>query len=120
MDASTAAALKANLPQPSIVKLVMPTEADVAEAQLALPALEPVMEEAPLEVQEAPLELLEAQSPTLMIQGILGELDLAREARDVPAAVEGEEKGSSSTPEKEDTEDGRAVSVVQIFDSPAK
>lgn len=46
------------------------------------------------------------------------ELDPAREVRDV--AVEGEEEGSSSTLEKEDVEDGKAVSVVQIFDSPAK
>lgn len=34
--------------------------------------------------------------------------------------VEGEEEDSSSTPEKEDVEDGKAVSVVRIFDSPAK
>lgn len=38
----------------------------------------------------------------------------------VPAAVEGEEECSSSTPEKEDVEDGKAVSAVQVFDSPAK
>lgn len=55
-----------------------------------------------------------------MIQGVLGELDPARKARDVPAAVEGEKEGSSSTPEKEDMEDGKTVSIVQIFVSPAK
>lgn len=53
--------------QPSIAKLVTPTEADIVEEQLALPAPEPVMEEAPLEVQGAPLESLEAQSLMLMI-----------------------------------------------------
>lgn len=57
LDASAAAA----------VKLVTPTEVDMADMQLALPALETVVEEAPLEVQETPLETLEAQSPTLMI-----------------------------------------------------
>lgn len=37
------------------------------EGQLALPGLEPVVEEAPLTMQEASLEVLETQSPTLMI-----------------------------------------------------
>lgn len=67
LDASAAAAVKTNLPQPSVSKLVTPTEVDMADMQLALPALETVVEEAPLEVQETPLETLEAQSPTLMI-----------------------------------------------------
>lgn len=62
LDASAAAAVK-----PSVSKLVTPTEVDMADMQLALPALETVVEEAPLEVQETPLETLEAQSPTLMI-----------------------------------------------------
>lgn len=39
---------------------------------------------------------------------------------DVLGAIEGEEEGSSSTLEKEDAEDGKTVSVVQIFYSPIK
>lgn len=39
---------------------------------------------------------------------------------DVLGAIEAEEEGSSSTPEKEDAEDGKTVSVVQIFYSPIK
>lgn len=55
-----------------------------------------------------------------MIQGVLGEQDPAREAVNVLGVVEGEEEGSSSTPEKEDEKDGKAVSDVQIFYSPVK
>lgn len=97
-----------------------PVVVSATEAQLALSALEPVMEEAPLAIQEAPLEVLEAQSPTLMIQNILGELDPTGETMNAPGAIEGKEEGSRSTPEKEDAEDRKAVSVVRIFDSLAK
>lgn len=39
----------------------------------------------------------------------------------MPGVAEGEEEeGSSSTPEKEDAEDGRPVSIVQVMDSPVK
>lgn len=78
------------------------------------------MKDAPLVVQEAPLEVFEAQSPTLMIQGVLSELDPTGETVNALGAVEGEEEGSSSTLEKEDVEDRKAVSVVQIFDSLVK
>lgn len=81
LDVSTTAAVKVNLPQPSVAKLVTPAVTDVTEAQLALSAPEPVMEEDPLAVQEAPLEMLEAHSPTLMIQGVLDELDPTGYAR---------------------------------------
>lgn len=112
------------MPQPSDTKLAIPSE---AEAQLALVAPEPVVEEVVPEVQEAPLEVqgtllesLEVQSPTLMIQGVLGELDLTGEAVDAPGPTEEEEEGSSSTTEKDDAEDGKVASVVQVFDSPIK
>lgn len=59
----------------------------------------------------------DVQSPTLMIQGILGELDPARDVADAPGSVDEEEEDSSSTP---DAEDGKAAGVVQIFDSPIK
>lgn len=85
------------MPRPSVAKLVTPMEVDVAEAQLALPAPEPVVEEAPLEVQEI-------QSSTLMNQDVLGELDPIREAVNVLGVVEGDEK--------EDAEDGKAASIV--------
>lgn len=39
---------------------------------------------------------------------------------DVFSIVEGKEEGSSSTPQKEDVKDGKAVTVIQIFDSPIK
>lgn len=91
-----------------------------SETQLTLPAPELIVEAAPLAVQEAPPNVLEAQSPTLMIQGILGELNLMGEITNAPGAPEGEEVGSSSTPEKEDVEDGKVVSIVQVFDSSAK
>lgn len=127
LDASATAAVKVNLSQPSDTKLAIPTEVVMAEAQLALPAPESVVEEVVLEVQEAPLEVqeillesLEVQSPTLMIQGVLGELDPAGEVVNVSGAAEEEEEGSSSTPEKEDAEDGKVAGVVQIFDSPIK
>lgn len=56
-----------------------------------------------------------------MIQGVLGELNPAGEIANVPGVVEGEEEeGSSSTLEKEDAEDGRAVSIIQVMDSPVK
>lgn len=55
-----------------------------------------------------------------MIQDVLGELDPVGEAVNFPDAYEGKEEGSRSTLEKEDVEDGKAVSVIQIFDSPAK
>lgn len=48
LDASAATVVKAKLPQSSVAKLVSRTEADVAEAQLALPTPEPVVEEARL------------------------------------------------------------------------
>lgn len=80
------------------------------------------MEAAPLAMQEAPLDMPEAQSPTLIIQGILGELDPTREIANVPGVVEGEEEeeGLSSTLKKEDAEDRRAVSIVQVMDSSVK
>lgn len=85
------------------------------------------MEEVALEVQEAPLEVqgtllesLKVQSPTLMIQGVLGELNPAGEAVDALGPAEEEEEGSSSTPEKDDVEEGKVTGVVQIFDSPIK
>lgn len=59
------------------------------EAQLALSALESVMEEPLLVVQEALLEVLEAQSPTLMIRGILGKLNPIMETINAPCAIEG-------------------------------
>lgn len=111
LEASTIAAAKVTLPQPSDLELVIPSE---AEAQLALITSEQIVREVAPEVQEAPLEV---QSPTLMIQGVLGELDLAGEVVDTPDLAEEEEEGSSSTP---DAEDGKVAGVIQIFDSPLK
>lgn len=113
LEASTVAAAKATLPQPSS-ELTIPLEAN---AQLVLITPEPIVEEVAPEVQEA---LLEVQSPTLMIQGVLGELDSAGEAVDAPGLAEEEEEGSSSIPEKDDAEDRKVASVVQMFDSPLK
>lgn len=109
MEASTVAVAKATLPQPSDSELAISSE---AEAQLALVTSEPVVEEVVPEVQEAPLEM---QSSTLMIQGILGELDLAGEAVDAPGLAEEEEDGSSSTPEKGDAEDGKWQALFRFF-----
>lgn len=44
------------------------------ETQLVLPSLESDMEVAPLALRETSLDMPEAQSPTLMIQGVLGKL----------------------------------------------
>lgn len=55
-----------------------------------------------------------------MIPDVLGELDPVGEAVDIFGIVEGEEEGSSSTHEKEDAEDEKVASVVQICDSPIK
>lgn len=114
LEASTVAAAKATLPQLSS-----------SEAQLALIIPEPVMEEiapqeAPLEVQGTLPESLEAQSQTLMIQGVLGELVPTGEAMDAPGLAAEEEEGSSSTPGKDDADDKDVASVVQIFDSPIR
>lgn len=119
LDASTTVT-EGYLPQLPVVELAKPVVVSMTEAQLALPALELVMEAASLAVQEASLEMLEAQSPTLMIQGILGELNPMGDTVNAHGVIEGEEKESSSTPEKEDAEDGKAVSIVQVLDSPAK
>lgn len=94
LNAYVTAAVKANLSQPFDTKLATPTEVDMAEVQLALPTPEPVVEEAVLGVQEAPLEVqetllesLEVQSPRLMVQGVLGELDPAGEAVNAPGTL---------------------------------
>lgn len=70
---STTIAAKVNLPHPSVVELVKPVVESVTEAQLALPAPEPIVEVAPLAVQEASFDRPEAQSLRLMIQDVLGE-----------------------------------------------
>lgn len=116
LDASTTVT-EGYLPQLPVVELAKPVVVSMTEAQLALPALELVMEAASLAVQEASLEMLEAQSPTLMIQGILGELNPTGETVDAPDAVEEEEEGSSSNPEKRTQRTGRP-SVLSKFSIP--
>lgn len=61
------------------------------ETQLVLPSLESDMEVAPLALRETSLDMPEAQSPTLMIQGVLGELALEGEVAKIPGVVEEEE-----------------------------
>lgn len=61
------------------------------ETQLVLPSLESDMEVAPLALRETSLDMPEAQSPTLMIQGVLGELAPEGEVAKIPAVVEEEE-----------------------------
>lgn len=51
------------------------------------------------------LEVPEVQSPTPMIQRVLGELAPREETIGALEAIEEEEKGSSSTPGKDDAED---------------
>lgn len=63
---------------------------------------------APIATEEALIEMPKAQSPTLMIQGILGELALGEEVTGALEAIEEEEEGSSSTPGKDDAEDVHA------------
>lgn len=67
-------------------------------------------------MQETSIDVPKAQSPTLMIQGMLDELALEGEASEMPGVAE-EEEGSSSTPGKEDVEDGRANSVNKSWTS---
>lgn len=71
------------------------------------------MEVAPLAVEEALLDMPDVQYPTLMIQGVLGELDPKEEAAEPHGVVE-EEEGSSSTLGKEDTEDERVTNEAQV------
>lgn len=52
------------------------------------------------------VDMLGAQSPTFMIQDVLGELASAEEVAEAPRAVE-EEDDSSSTPGKEDVKNGK-------------
>lgn len=83
------------------------------KVQLAPSPPELVVEVAPLSVEEGFPDMLEVQSPTLIIQGVLGELALKEEAIEAHGIVE-EEEGSSSTPDKEDTEDERATNEAEI------
>lgn len=48
-------------------------------------------------MQEAPLDIPEAQSPTLMIQGVLGELNPAGEIANVPGMI-GERRRRARAP----------------------
>lgn len=86
------------------------------EVQLAPPS-EPAELLAPITTEEALLDVPEAQTPTLMIQGVLGELVPGEELAEASGTIE-EEEDSSSTPGKEDVEDGRATRIVQITDVP--
>lgn len=104
LDTSSAAAATAELPQ--------------------LPALLEVQPAPPSELVEvvAPIameaDVSGTQSPTLMIQGVLGELAPWEEVIEAPRTTE-EEEDSISTLGKEDAEDGKAVGTVQIVDVPA-
>lgn len=53
----------------------------------------------PLAVEESPPSVLEEQSPTLIIEGVPGEV--ASEMEAVKVRGNGEEEGSSSTPGKD-------------------
>lgn len=93
------------MPQASGPELTIPSETEVAE------------EVAP-EIRGTPPEV---QSPTLMIQDVLGEIDPTGDAVDAPGSAEEEEEGGlSSTPEKDDAQDGKAAGAILIFDSPIK
>lgn len=109
--------------------MLIPLSFSLSLIQAELPQL-PTL----LEVQPAPpSELVEVvapiameadvsgtQSPTLMIQGVLGELAPGEEVIETPRTTqEEEEEDSISTPGKEDAEDGKAVGTVQIVDVPA-
>lgn len=50
----------------------------------------------------------------------MGEFAPREEVAEALGAVEEEEEDSSSTPGKEDVEDGRATSIFQIADGPAR
>lgn len=89
------------------------------EVQPAPPLRESVVEVAPLAVEEAFPDMLEAQSPTLMIQSVLGELASEGETVEAQGVVK-EEEGSSSTLGKEDIEDEKATCEVQIAQIPTK
>lgn len=56
----------------------------------------------PLAIEEAPHDVPEEQSPTLLIEGVLGEL--APEVEITEAQDDVEKEGSSSTPGEEDIE----------------
>lgn len=54
------------------------------------PPLEPVVQVAPLAVEEASPSIPEAESPTLIIQGVFGELAPEEEAIEAQGVVEEE------------------------------
>lgn len=107
LDTSSAAAATAKLPQ-------LPTLLEVQPA----PPSELVEVVAPIAMEA---DVSGTQSPTLMIQGVLGELAPGEEVIEAPRTTEEEEEeeDSISTPGKEDAEDGKAVGTVQIVDVPA-
>lgn len=81
--------------------------------QLALPLPEQVGEVVPLTTEEAPPSTPEEQSPNLMIEGVLGELEPQVEATEA-RGVEDEEEGWSSTTGKDDNEGDDANDEDQI------
>lgn len=104
LDTSSAAAATAELPQLLALLEVQPA-----------PPSELVEVVAPI-VMEA--DVSGTQSPNFMIQGVLGELAPGEEVIEASRTTE-EEEDSTSTPGKEDAEDGKAVGTVQIVDVPA-
>lgn len=80
------------------------------EVQHALTPPETTMEVVPFAVEDTLPKMLEAQSTTLMIRNVLGELT-SEEILEVLGNVE-EEEGSSSTSGKEDKECVRNINVA--------